>query len=242
METKKIKKGLIYKIEVDGELLYIGSTMNLSRRKSDHKSRCFNDSDKRYNQTLYQTIRSKNITRETFKERVKMLWICNVEFVERYELGAVEAHYIKEFQPVCNCETPYGKEWDQKQYHKQYYQDNKGKMKQYHKQYYQDNKDNKDKRKVYQKQYHKQYYQDNKDKRKEYQKQYNQDNKDEIKQRQKKYRKSDKSKKYCIFCKHKYRKSPKDFYKHTKTDKHKRNTTIFREDVIDTIECRLIQV
>ena len=120
-----MKKGMIYKIEVDGEILYIGSTTNMRVRKNDHKSTCFNENANGYNKTLYQTIRSKGVTRKTFKDRVKMIWICNVEFVERYELNAVEAHYIKELQPICNCRTPYDKEWNEKQYQKQYYQDNK---------------------------------------------------------------------------------------------------------------------
>jgi len=233
-----MKTGQIYKIEADGELLYIGSTTNMTKRKYAHKSCCFNDNDNNYNKTLYQSIRNKGINKETFKERVKMIWICNVEFVERYELTAVEAHYIKELNPICNINIPYDKEWDRKQYE----QDNKDKISIRKKMYYENNKDylkqykQKNKNKI--KEYKKQYNQKNKDKIKEYDKQYYQNNKEKRKKR----RRSDKSKRYCMFCKYKYDKTPSNWIRHTKTDKHKRNTTIFREDVIDTIECRLIHV
>ncbi len=196
-----MKTGKIYKIEVDGELVYIGSTTNLRIRKSDHKSRCFNENAIRHNLLLYKTIRSKGVTKETFKNRVKLIWICDVEFNKRYELGAVEAHYIKKLQPICNCEIPWGKKWNKKQ-----------------------------------------YYQDNKKFRKQYDKNYYLNNKDKIKERKKKYNKSDKSKKICLFCKQKYTKTPSDFYKHTRTNKHKKNCISFIDDVIDTKECRLISI
>ena len=266
------KKGMIYKIEVDGELLYIGSTTNMRSRKNGHKTKCFNQSDRAYNKPLYQTIRSKGITKDTFKERFKMLWVCNIEFHKRYELKAAEAKFIKELEPVCNCLIPYSKEWNQKQY----YQDNKESIKEYNKRYYQDNteyhkqyyQDNIDKIKQYNKQYMKQYRNDNKYKIREQKKQYYLDNKDKIKQRNKQYRndnkqyykeykqqhrkdnkeyhkqyrKSDKSKKICLFCKQKYSKSPKHFYIHTKSNKHKKNCITFIDDVRDTIDSILIHI
>ena len=94
-----------------------------------------------------------------------------------------------------------------REYHKEYYEQNKDKMKEYWKEYREQNKDrikernkkyyeqNKDKRKEYQKEYSEQ----NKDKIKEYKKEYREQNKDKIKEKNKEYREQnrDKIKEYC---------------------------------------------
>lgn len=52
-------KGIIYKIEAidNKDLIYIGSTSNFMKRKSDHKSRCNNPKDQAHNFKLYRMIR-----------------------------------------------------------------------------------------------------------------------------------------------------------------------------------------
>ena len=52
-------KGIIYKIEAidNKDLIYIGSTSNFIKRRSDHKSRCNNPKDPAYNFKLYRMIR-----------------------------------------------------------------------------------------------------------------------------------------------------------------------------------------
>jgi hypothetical protein len=82
---------------------------------------------------------------------------------------------------------------ERKQYHKQYYLDNKEKKKQYY-------LDNKEKRK----QYKKQYYLDNKEKRRQYSKKYYLDNKEKGNEILKQYRLNNKekikqyNKQYCL--------------------------------------------
>jgi len=215
MENKQ-KKGLIYKIEVDNELIYIGSTTNMRSRKNAHKTCCFNEKSKQYNCNIYKIIRDKGITKQNFKNRVNLIWMCDVEYNKRYELNAIEAEYIRLFKPIGNSRVPYEKEWNIKQYHKQY-----------HKDYYQNNKD-----KI--KQRNKEYYQDNKDKVKQYYKQHYQDNKDKIKQSNTKYLKLYKSKKKCLFCSKWIRKSPSQWNKHINSNKHKKNLIKFIDDVVDT--------
>ena len=52
-------KGIIYKIEAidNKDLIYIGSTSNFIKRRSDHKSRCNNPKDQAHNFKLYRMIR-----------------------------------------------------------------------------------------------------------------------------------------------------------------------------------------
>ena len=51
--------GTIYKIvsKIDRTKIYVGSTWNFTRRKSEHKSDCYNKNSKKYNTTLYKYIR-----------------------------------------------------------------------------------------------------------------------------------------------------------------------------------------
>jgi len=205
------RTGYIYKIEVDNELLYIGSTTNLRVRKNCHKSRCCNEKDKEYNKNLYKILRENfNINRENFNNKVKFLWVCDVEFNKRCELGSVEAEYIKLYNPIGNTTKPYGKEWNQNEY----------------------NIKNKDKIKEYQKK----NYNKNKDKRLKYQKEYNNkpEIKDKIKQYKKKYSKSNKSKRKCLFCNKWIQKAPSHWNKHIISNKHKKNLISFIDDFTDT--------
>jgi hypothetical protein len=130
-------KGYIYKIEVEGELLYVGSTkQKLTKRKGQHKSFCFQEKHK--NRKFYKKLKEEyNITKENFNEMVSILWICDIEYEERHELRAVETEYIKKLNPHCNCYIPYGKEWDVKEYKK----DNKETIKKYQKKHYDNNKE-----------------------------------------------------------------------------------------------------
>lgn len=53
-------KFVIYKIFLikDPSTCYVGSTVNFSRRKSQHKKNCTNKCSKKYNCPLYQFIRA----------------------------------------------------------------------------------------------------------------------------------------------------------------------------------------
>mmetsp|Transcript_10373 Transcript_10373/g.13544 ORF Transcript_10373/g.13544 Transcript_10373/m.13544 type:complete len:135 (+) Transcript_10373:56-460(+) len=53
-------KTVIYKIQhnEDETLLYVGSTTDFTRRKSQHKTCCYNINRKEYNQKKYQMIRN----------------------------------------------------------------------------------------------------------------------------------------------------------------------------------------
>ena len=133
------------------------------------------------------------------------------------------------------CEKEYGKEYRQnnkesiKENKKEYYQDNKESIKENKKEYYQENKES---IKEYQKEYQKEYRQENKEDIKEYQKEYQQNNKDSIKEYQKEYRQENKeyNKAYRQNNKEKRNEYQKEYQKRRKLNdpQYKIRTTISR--------------
>jgi len=99
--------GIIYKIEVEGEL-YIGSTKNkyLSSRQALH-NHCLNN--KECNVYLYRFCRTHNI------EKI----ICElIEEVDDTELVLLEQEYIKMLEPSLNTNRAYRTEEEKIEYYK----------------------------------------------------------------------------------------------------------------------------
>jgi hypothetical protein len=61
MENEIPRQGIVYGIYHDDVLLYVGSTIDLHRRISEHNSDCYNENSDKYNKTLYRYIRNNNI-------------------------------------------------------------------------------------------------------------------------------------------------------------------------------------
>ena len=132
---------------------YIGSTTNVIKRRSDHKSTCNNPSANEYNQYKYQFVRDHGgwenwclVVLEEFSCSSKM------------EQTKIERSYIEKLKPALNACVPAnyqsGDMFDKKEYDKEYYQANKDTLKEYKKEYYQANKDTlKEKAKEYNKKY-----------------------------------------------------------------------------------------
>lgn len=133
-------KALIYKIEhLDKpDLIYVGSTVNLVKRKSNHKSDCNNKKSLNYNAKRYVMIR-ENGGWEAFKMVVVKEYPCNTKI----ELEIQEEKCRKEFQATLNkqqCHTTKEEErqkvketmkiynFENKEKYKQRYLDNKGKI------------------------------------------------------------------------------------------------------------------
>jgi seryl-tRNA synthetase len=76
--TINYSKSVIYKIEhIDSpELLYVGSTTDFIRRKSQHKHHCNNNISKEFNKKLYQMIR-QNGGFNDFKIMIIKEFPCN---------------------------------------------------------------------------------------------------------------------------------------------------------------------
>lgn len=103
MSMTAYSKFTIYKIYLikDPSICYIGSTINFSRRKSQHKKNCTNRRSKKYNYPLYQFIRSMNGWNEFIMDIIE-IYNCNTkqEGLEREKL------LIKEFTARLNINKP----------------------------------------------------------------------------------------------------------------------------------------
>ena len=211
-------KSVIYKIEhVDNpELLYVGSTTDFIRRKSEHKRDCNNENKKKtYNLKLYTMIRS-NGGFESFK----IMIICEFPCNSKTELLIEEEKYRKELQTNLNSIKAFRSTEEKREYDKNYNKINKEVISKQSKEY---REINKEKMKDYQTNYceenkeimkakAKEYYQTVKEKAKEYyqtikekEKEYYEANKEQINEKAKEkmtcncgsiIRKADKSKHY----------------------------------------------
>lgn len=98
----------IYKITF-GKYVYIGSTKNIRRRYTSHRSHCFNSNQKRYNKKLYKQIRDCGITRDTFDDEVKMIILTSTinifgELMEEYHIKKY-SNYKYNLNTVINLNT-----------------------------------------------------------------------------------------------------------------------------------------
>jgi len=192
MPVVDYSKTLIYKIQHESkdELLYIGSTTHFGNRKVQHKSRCYNPSEKSYNTKLYSTIR-ENGGWDAFNMVIVKEFPCE----NKRQAQAEEDKVIREMKSSLNMVRAYTteeekkklrKEYDEqnrdkiKETYKNYCELNKDKLKETHKKYYEQNRDKL-------KETHKKYYEQNRDKIKEYRKEYCEQNKDKIKETHNKY-------------------------------------------------------
>ena len=144
----------VYKIwSTQGDEIYIGSTTKqyLSQRMDKHRS-----DYKRWKDNKSNFITSFKLFEEYGLEN------CFIELIEakecdsKDELHKLEGKYIRELECV-NKIIPVRTEEEKREYHNQYYKDNKEQLNEQNKQYYKDNKNQ-----VLQ--YQKEYYESNKEK------------------------------------------------------------------------------
>jgi hypothetical protein len=139
-------KTIIYKIvckDLNINDCYVGHTTNFIKRKADHKSNCNNINSKKYNFYVYQYIRD-NGGWDNFTMIEIEKYPCN----DKREAEAQERYFLEQLGATLNSFIPNRsiKEWreDNKEYFKQYRDNNKDKIKEYfkeyHKQYREDNK------------------------------------------------------------------------------------------------------
>jgi len=140
-------KSMIYKLcckDPNITDIYIGSTTNFSRRKSEHKSKYNNENDKCYNNYKYKFIRDNGGF-----ENFDMILIENVSCNNKIELLKIERKYIDELKPSLNVYRSYvtddeikirNKEYD-KIWQKNNKEQHKQKKKEYMKEYQKTNKE-----------------------------------------------------------------------------------------------------
>ena len=120
--------------------IYIGSTTNFYRRKSQHKNSCNNENSNEYNSYKYQFIRDNGGF-----ENFDMILIENINVDNKRDLEKIERKYIDELKPSLNTYKSYTtieeKGKVKKKYDKVYREEHKEKCKEYDRKKYEKNKD-----------------------------------------------------------------------------------------------------
>jgi hypothetical protein len=201
---------------------YVGHTVDIIKRKCNHKTVCHNPNSKTYNLKIYKTIRD-NGGWDNWKMLVIHQQICKNDI----EARQIEQNFIEELGAKMNILNAYISEEDKKEYHKEFYENNKEQLIEYYKEYRENNKE-----KI--KEYRKELYENNKEKfnqknkeyrenNKEYHKEYYENNKEQHKKLLKNWYNKNKNKlseKHYCECGGKYTFQHK--LKHERTSKHKK--------------------
>lgn len=138
MPRKEINDYIFYKIvclDEDIDLCYVGSTANWKLRHTEHKYNCNNESSKRYNRKIYQTIRENGGW-----DNFKMIQVGTREQLKKREAEAIEEEYRLELRANMNTIKCFTTDTKQEQ-KKKWCEDNKDKVAEYMKLYRQENKD-----------------------------------------------------------------------------------------------------
>lgn len=86
----------IYKITVNDECIYIGSTCNMKMRKHAHEQ---HRKQAKYNHmTLYKYLNDRNLTRNEIKYEVVEDFDTTDKTYQRFK----EQGYINQYHPICN--------------------------------------------------------------------------------------------------------------------------------------------
>ena len=155
--------------------IYIGSSKNIKRRTHEHKSDCHNELRPKYNYKIYQTIRANGGW-----ANYQLIIIEELHNVTKTQAEIREEHWRVELGASLNEKKAHRtleqlKEYD-KQYQKEYRENNKPQISERNKKYQEKNKEQL-------KQYDKHYREHNSEKITERIKQYREKNKDEINKR-----------------------------------------------------------
>ena len=129
-------------IDKNVDYTYIGSTQNFRRRKWEHKSVCTNEANKRYNITLYKTIRENGNW-----ENWTMSPIGKGMFENKVDALIEEQKYINDNNTTLNTNKAFSTKEDRytyiKQYNNQYRETHKEEIKKYRETHKEELKDKK---------------------------------------------------------------------------------------------------
>ena len=130
-------KTIIYKIvcnDLNITDIYVGHTTNFINRKAKHKSDCCNPNSKSYNFKIYNTIRNNGGWLNWSMIEIEKFQDCN----DINEAIAKERYYYEVLNAKLNSNCP-GR--NNKEYKKEYYENNKDNIQKNSKNYYENNKD-----------------------------------------------------------------------------------------------------
>ena len=122
-----MRTGYVYAIWVNDVRPYVGSCWDINKRKLNHKSSCYNENDPSHNYQIYRYIRENTDSWDEVSFEV----LVKREFKDLEQRLRLEDAFFEAFKPICNELKPYITDYDKKQYHKQYREENKEKLKQY---------------------------------------------------------------------------------------------------------------
>jgi len=149
--TKTIIYKLVHKEDYDNANIYIGSTTNFTKRKSQHKFSCLNEKSKEYHQNKYQSIRDNGSWNQWNMIEIEK-YPCN----DKREAEAKEEYWRIHFNAILNSKacssltdnkTEYGKKYRETnkkeiaENGKKYCETNKIKIAEYKKKYDETNKE-----------------------------------------------------------------------------------------------------
>jgi predicted GIY-YIG superfamily endonuclease len=116
--TINYSKSFIYKLccsDINVKEIYIGSTTNMRRRKSEHKSDCNNEKQKKYYLYVYEFIREHG----NF-ENWEMVLIENYDAKDNLDLRKRERYWKEELHASLNSYNPITTDEEDKEKHKEY--------------------------------------------------------------------------------------------------------------------------
>ena len=161
-------KTVIYKVIcIDDNIkdVYVGHTINFTRRRNEHKNSCNNEKRKSFNYKLYKIIRENGGWNNWSMIEVEKYPTCE----NRLQAGTKEKYWYEKLNANINCHKPTRTK-------KEYCQDNKEEIKKYR----DDHKEEKKKYREDNKEKIKKYRDDNKEKHKEYMKNYHMKKKQQL--------------------------------------------------------------
>ena len=137
--------GMIYKIEINENDIYVGSTSKkLCRRQSQHNYYLKNPNSNNYDKKRYPHRKLYKKCIENNIDYIKCIWVADCEYNSIEELRMIEEKYRKELNGNLNMKKCYISKEDKKenfkQYCKEYYEENKSKIDEHQKKYYEENK------------------------------------------------------------------------------------------------------
>jgi hypothetical protein len=181
--SKTLIYKLVHKDDYDNANIYIGSTTDFARRKNKHKSNCYNEKHKSYNEKKYQYIRDNGGWDEW-----EMVLVERHNCNDGNEARAREEYWRSHYNAKLNMMRAYRTEEQRKEQMKEYFENNKDKIKGQKKDYREEHKDKiAEQQKAYYEQYKdeileqkKEYYETNQEKIIQQAKQNYEQNKDKI--------------------------------------------------------------
>ncbi len=174
-------KSVIYTISKN-EFVYVGSTRNYTKRKSQHKSNCNNETSKEYNLKLFTTIRANGGWNE-FEMKPYSQYPCETKMAlvieeERIRQIIGNLNTYKAYSTTTPAEYRAEHKDEIAEYHKFYYAKHQNEIAERQKVYRTEHKDKISER-------HKLYDAEHKHERSEYGKIYRSEHKDEIRAKNK---------------------------------------------------------